>query len=182
MVDNIFREMREFCSKLNLDKTDSEFGFQFPGNPWNLGKPHTEDTKNQISQAKLGKPSPHKGKKYSAEVRAKMSLAQKKSTANKQPKSTEHKKNISKALKGKAVSEEKRKRISESLKGNVPWNKGKTGCQVAWNKGTEHTEETKDKISKANKGKTPWNKGVPRSEETKQKIRLAKSKSEKIRT
>lgn len=40
------------------------------------------------------------------------------------------------------------------------------------------TQETRDKISLANKGKTPWNKGVPRSEETKQK----QSKSMKGKT
>jgi len=45
--------------------------------------------------------------------------------------------------------------------GNIPWNKGKTGCQTAWNKGlppeqqprfgTTHTsaEETKEKIRQA---------------------------------
>lgn len=38
-------------------------------------------------------------------------------------------------------------------------------------KGATHTEEARQKISKAHKGRTPWNKGKPRSEETKQKIR-----------
>ena len=59
----------------------------------------------------------------------------------------------------------------------IPWNKGKKGCQTAWNKGlilgpvTEEEYEKRygnrvydhEKLSKAHKGKgkgcTPWNKG-----------------------
>lgn len=37
--------------------------------------------------------------------------------------------------------------------------------------GKKHSSETKAKISASNKGKTGWNKGIPRSEETKSKIR-----------
>lgn len=40
-------------------------------------------------------------------------------------------------------------------------------------KGSKHSEETKRKISEAASGRTPWNKGIPRSEETKIKLRLA---------
>ena len=36
--------------------------------------------------------------------------------------------------------------------------------------GKTHSEETKEKISKSNKGKIAWNKGKPLSEETKEKI------------
>lgn len=46
------------------------------------------------------------------------------------------------------------KKISESLKGNKPWNKGKHGCQTAWNKGNHLNIETRQKISKnGTKGK-----------------------------
>lgn len=38
-------------------------------------------------------------------------------------------------------------------------------------KGKKHSNDSLEKISKANKGKVPWNKGIPRSEETKRKIR-----------
>ena len=34
----------------------------------------------------------------------------------------------------------------------------------------KHTKESRDKVSKKNKGKTAWNKGIPRTEEEKQKI------------
>ena len=39
-------------------------------------------------------------------------------------------------------------------------------------KGHPHTEESRMKISRANKGKTPWNVGKTHSEETKRKIAL----------
>ena len=58
--------------------------------------------------------------------------------------------------------------------GQTPWNKGKKGCQVAWNKGKHFSEETKQKLSDAHKGKTPWNKGIPHSEEQKIKLKIAR--------
>lgn len=80
---------------------------------------------------------------------------------------------------GKRFSEEYKRKLSESHKG-----------QKAWNKGIPHSEETKEKLSRANKGKKlseetkkkiseslkghfSWNKGKklgPHSEETKRKI------------
>lgn len=58
----------------------------------------------------------------------------------------------------------------EGSLGLEPWNKGKVGII----KGKHHSEETKLKISKANKGKTKgrttWIKGKHHSEETKKKI------------
>jgi len=39
-------------------------------------------------------------------------------------------------------------------KGMTPWNKGVKGLQSAWNKGIACSEETKRKISEANKGNT----------------------------
>jgi hypothetical protein len=40
-----------------------------------------------------------------------------------------------KARRGKSFSEDHRKALSDSHKGNSPWNKGKKGKQIAWNKG-----------------------------------------------
>jgi hypothetical protein len=75
-------------------------------------------------------------------------------------------------------------KISKSLVGNLPWNKGiprteETKEKISkTNKGNQSrlgipcSEETKKKISLANKGKQP-RLGIPCSEETKEKIRKA---------
>ena len=39
------------------------------------------------------------------------------------------------ANKGKSMPEEQKQRMGATKKGSIPWNKGKTGLQVAWNKG-----------------------------------------------
>ena len=57
--------------------------------------------------------------------------------------------------------EETKKKISETLKGNIPWNKGKTNI---------YSEEWRKKQRDAHKGKAPWNKGKQWSEECKQKM------------
>lgn len=46
----------------------------------------------------------------------------------------------------------------------------------AWNKGVACSETTKNALSKANRGKVAWNKGKSHSVETKQKISAARSK------
>lgn len=43
-----------------------------------------------------------------------------------------------------------------------------------WQIGKVISEETKSRISTSNLGKTPWNKGIPRTQEVKDKISLAK--------
>lgn len=43
---------------------------------------------------------------------------------------------------------------------HIPWNKGKKGLQVAWNKDKKLSEEHKKNLSKSHKGKIPWNKGT----------------------
>lgn len=53
------------------------------------------------------------------------------------------------------------------VKGQIPWNKGKTGVYTkemlermfGVRRGRKHTEEHKRKISEANKGQVPWIKG-----------------------
>lgn len=104
----------------------------------------------------------------------------------------EHKKNMSKAIKGKAKSEEHKRKLSEAGKGNKPWNKGldKNDPRVAEYasklKGKEFSEEHKQKLSDSHKGKknTPEQKakisaklkGRVMSEETKKKMSEARKK------
>ena len=82
--------------------------------------------------------------------------------------SEEAKLKISKANKGKIISEEQRKKISESCKGRPSPTKG-----MHWNL----TEETKKKMSLAKKGKPH----KPFSEEHKRKISEAAKKREAVK-
>ena len=99
----------------------------------------------------------------------------------------EHKDNISKALTGKSKTDEHRKKLSESGKGNIPWNKGKTGVQdFSHMKGRVVSDETKAKQSITHKGRanTPDQKekislklkGRTLSEETKRKMSESRKK------
>ena len=83
------------------------------------------------------------------------------SDANKHPKN--HGKKISAALKGKQKSDEHKQKLSKSLQGNIPWNKGKSGLQEAWNKAKVLSDEHKQKLSEAHKGR-------PNTPEQKEKI------------
>ena len=67
---------------------------------------------------------------------------------------------ISDAQKLNWQNPEYRQHMSDAHKGQVPWNKGKKGLQVAWNKGEHCSDETKEKMRLAQLGKTPWNKGM----------------------
>ena len=55
-------------------------------------------------------------------------------------------------------------------RGKAEYNIANGGQGGATCNGKHCSEETKRKISEANKGQTPWNNGIPRSEETKKKI------------
>ena len=80
-------------------------------------------------------------------------------------------------IRGEFISAEeygRLKREYHSLNlGHTSWNKGKRGLQVAWNKGKTgiYTDETRRRISEAKLGRPAWNKGTPHTEETKEKIR-----------
>ena len=101
----------------------------------------------------------------SEETRKKLSLANKG-----QKRSVEFCKKISESLKGK-------KRSKESIDKQIKKQTGRKQSEETINKrtnklkGKKHSEETKFKISNNKKGTPPWNKGIPRSEETKQKMR-----------
>ena len=80
-----------------------------------------------------------------------------------------HKKNNKNCL-GKKYSEIIRKRMGDSKKGQIPWNKGKTGMQhmsietrkkmSEAHKGKHFSEETRKKMSESKKGKNRQAKGT----------------------
>jgi hypothetical protein len=59
---------------------------------------------------------------------------------------------------------------------NIPWNAGKTGVQVAWNKDKKLSEEHKQKIAVSTSNAL---KGIPKSEEHKRKVGAASGKTRK---
>lgn len=84
-----------------------------------LGKTHSEETKQKISETLKCNP-------LNEERKRKISEAKK----GQQPwlgkqHSEETKQKISESLKGKPLSEETKRKISQSSKGRIPWNKGK---------------------------------------------------------
>tara|TARA_E500000318_G_scaffold25150_2_gene25166 strand:- start:372 stop:968 length:597 start_codon:yes stop_codon:yes gene_type:complete len=101
----------------------------------NFGKTHSEETKRKMSEAA-------KGRKHTEESKRKMSETKKGENHPNFGKShsEETKRKISEAVRN--PSEETRRKISEAGKGQVPWNKGKTGIC---------SEETRRKISEAAK-------------------------------
>lgn len=111
---------------------------------------HSEETKQKISKARKGK---YVGENNSFYGRTH---------------SEETKRKLSEARKGKTLSEETKQKIREhhwDNSGENNPNYGKCG-ELSPRYGKIHSEETKEKISKARKGKT-------HSEETKEKIRKA---------
>jgi hypothetical protein len=119
----------------------------------NTGKKRSEESKKRMSEAQIGNKK-FLGKKHTEETKAKMSKSQK----------------------GRVVSIEMRKNMSDAHKGQVAWNKGKSGVysletierlrQIALNMseeqrdkirqkmlGRKHSKETKDKMSKSQKNR-----------------------------
>lgn len=105
------------------------------------GKRLSLQTRTKMSIARRGKPHPHKSHPVSMETRYKISKAW--TLERRQAQSNR----MSKAFKGKPLSNEHRRKISEAAKGR------------------RFSEETKRKLSEALKGR-------PRSEETKRKISM----------
>lgn len=96
---------------------------------------------------------------------------------------------------GFRFSKESREKISNSLKGNIPWNKGKTEIYsketldlmsnkkkgfIPWNKGkkVQYSDEMKLKLSIERSGIEPWNKGLKNiySDEVKTQMSISASK------
>ena len=73
------------------------------------------------------------------------------------PRDPEHTRKIAEANTGKRHTQETKDQISQAKLGTEPWNKGKSGSQIAWNKGIKTGVKTEGCFKK---GGTPWNKGL----------------------
>jgi hypothetical protein len=107
-------------------------------NKCRIRKPHSEETKQKLSEL-------NKGKTISEETKRKMSEVRKgKNNSNYVKKHSEETKiKISEAQRGRTYSEESKRKMSEMRKGDKHYLYGKS-----------HSEETKRKMSEAHKGKT----------------------------
>lgn len=113
----------------------------------------SDETKKKISESKRGKPAWNKGIKATDEQRKRMSELRKGLPCpRKGVKLTiEQKQRISESVKKLWDDPEYRENIKSKKKGHTPWNKGKKGLQVAWNKGKSPSEESRRKMSEAQK-------------------------------
>lgn len=104
------------------------------------GYAHKDSTKNKISQALKGRPSPHKGKHMSEETKEKLRQAH---TGKKLSEETIEK--LRQAHIGKKLSEETKAKLRRAMTG------------------IKRSEETIEKMRQANigrhRGREPWNKG-----------------------
>ena len=108
------------------------------------GRPHSEETRQKISEANKGDNHPMYGKCHTEETKQKMSKIKKgeNNPMHGNHHSEEVKQKIREGNKGKHLSNEAKQKISEAKKGeNNPMY------------GNHHSEEAKQKISEARKGK-----------------------------
>lgn len=161
-----------------------EYGYNIENGGNHNGK-HSEETKKKISKSNIGKKMPPmseatkkrlseklKNRKISEDTKAKLREALKGNKNSLGIKlSEEQKQHLREINLGKKLSEETKQKISSSKKGqkptnpfkkgNIPWNKGKTGIYSA---------QTKEKMKLSHSGeRNPWY-GKTLSKETRNKI------------
>lgn len=151
--------------------------------PWHKGRKdvYTPEQLERMSEAKKGKPTWNKGISPSEQTIEKQRFSMKKITSDPEYRkkmsenfkkawtNLELRKEQSEKIKKYFSNPEAREKLSEALKGNIPWNKGRKGLQVAWNKGKilgknlEHSRIMQGKRlspkTEFKKGIVPWNKG-----------------------
>ena len=125
-----------------------------------FGRIFSEETRYKMSKAHKGKPSSRKGYILTEEHKRKIGKANKGKIC-----SEETKVKLSKVMIGRKCSQKTKDKMSEIMRGKYK------GEKAYWF-GKKLPEEMRMKISKAHKGKTTWNKGKIGiySEETKRKI------------
>jgi len=159
-IENHLFEILHLCAVEELN-TQERYYQEF----FDVLGPNGLNCRLQQSDEKTGKNSTESNKKRSETMKGKNKGARpdvserNKAVHKGKTISEKHKQQISDKLKGKTFSEERNKKISESSKGRAK------------------TEEHKKNLSEAKKGKPTWNKGIPRTEETKQKIKETKLKN-----
>lgn len=112
--ENIIFRMTESVKQryevMSESDKEKQWGYlKTKGNPMQ-GRRHTEESRKKMSQSSVGKPSPNKGKKASAETREKISRAAKQRTGESNP------------FYGRHHSAETKQYMSEKFKGRIPTN------------------------------------------------------------
>ena len=126
-TNNLFpyeKELKDFVNSIDVSNIVSPAtGYQTGIHNHFYGKKHTLETRKQISKSLTGHSSWNKG------------ITGPDSHLYGVPKSKETRIKMSNYAKTRTYSEATRKKISLGRMGIEPWNKGKKGLQVAWNKG-----------------------------------------------
>ena len=136
--ENFKKEVLEYCTEENIKEreiywieelnakgkngyniADGGEGFTIGHSPWNVGIPHSEETKQKQSEAKLGKQLTEEHKKNIG-IGHKGQVPWIKGRQH----SDETKKKMKESAKKKVRTEEHNKNIGKAIKGRVPWNKG----------------------------------------------------------
>ena len=144
----------EIVTQEFIDREDT-YNITLGGCGWHSGKEHP-------MYGMTGEHCHNFGKHHTQEAKDKLSKAHTGKTLTE-----EHKRRIAKALSGKNLTEDHKKKLSKARK-------GKYCGENNPNFGKPKSQETRDKISKANMGHPGYGKGIQRSQETRDKISKAK--------